>query len=191
MQEQSPGYPHGDGDCAPPGCDCGTQPCGFYLWNHSATSVVKGQTFRDWFIESYVFNAVGSSPLVSGFFFDDFFPATGNFPDAQSGKIVQDTGMTPADLASISADYYANMAALYNATLARGKFAWQLFWTGGKADSVGGTAPGPIVHNATCASDLRTLCNATSVAQTRFMMYGLGGRNPEQLDQFEVRRGAR
>jgi hypothetical protein len=31
MQEQTPGYPHGDGDCAPPGCDCGTVPCGFYL----------------------------------------------------------------------------------------------------------------------------------------------------------------
>ena len=22
-QEQSPGYPHGDGDCEAPGCDCG------------------------------------------------------------------------------------------------------------------------------------------------------------------------
>jgi hypothetical protein len=68
MQEQSPGYPHGDGDCASPACDCGTMPCGFYLWNHSSTAVVNGQTFLDWFIHSYMFNAVGSSPLVSGFF---------------------------------------------------------------------------------------------------------------------------
>ena len=29
-QEQSPGYPHGDGDCVAPGCDCGKVPCGFY-----------------------------------------------------------------------------------------------------------------------------------------------------------------
>jgi hypothetical protein len=28
MQEQSPGFPHGDGDCAAPGCDCGKAPCG-------------------------------------------------------------------------------------------------------------------------------------------------------------------
>ena len=66
MQEQSPGYPHGDGDCAAPACDCGNNPCGFYLWNHSSTAVVNGQTFRDWFISSYMFNEVGSSPLVSG-----------------------------------------------------------------------------------------------------------------------------
>ncbi len=68
MQEQTPGYPHGDGDCAAPACDCGTKPCGFYLWNHSSTTIVKGQSFRDWFIHSYVLNEVGMSPLVSGFF---------------------------------------------------------------------------------------------------------------------------
>jgi hypothetical protein len=74
MQEQSPGYPHGDGDCAAPACDCGTKPCGFYMWNHSSTAVVNGQTFQDWFIHSYVLNEVGMSPLVSGFFWDDFWP---------------------------------------------------------------------------------------------------------------------
>lgn len=35
MQEQTPGYPTGDGDCAAPACDCGNNPCGFYLWNVS------------------------------------------------------------------------------------------------------------------------------------------------------------
>ena len=48
MQEQTPGFPHGDGDCAAPGCDCGKHPCGFYLWNHSSTTTVKGQSFQDW-----------------------------------------------------------------------------------------------------------------------------------------------
>ena len=46
-QEQSPGYPHGDGDCLAPACDCGSVPCGFYIWNHSTTTKVKGQTFQD------------------------------------------------------------------------------------------------------------------------------------------------
>lgn len=91
--------------------------------------------------------------------------------------------MTSADLVSITADYYANMAYLTNVTLARGKFAWQLFWTGGAPDSVGSTGPTPIVHNKTCAADLRALCNATSPAQSRTMMYGLGG-TPETLSQF-------
>ena len=31
-QEQSPGFPHGDGDCTAPACDCGSVPCGFYIW---------------------------------------------------------------------------------------------------------------------------------------------------------------
>ena len=68
MQEQTPDYPRGDGNCAAPACDCGKSPCGFYMFNHSSTAVVGGQTFREWFIQSYVFNEVGSSPLVSGFF---------------------------------------------------------------------------------------------------------------------------
>jgi len=50
MYTSGPGFPHGDGDCAPPGCDCGTIPCGFYVWNHSSTTVVNNQTFQDWFI---------------------------------------------------------------------------------------------------------------------------------------------
>ena len=64
MQEQTPNYPHGDGDCAAPACDCGTKPCGFYLWNHSSTTVVNGQTFQDWFIHDYMFNEVGRSPRL-------------------------------------------------------------------------------------------------------------------------------
>ena len=51
-QEQTPGFPTGDGDCAAPGCDCGAVPCGMYLWNHSSDAVVNGQTFQDWFIDS-------------------------------------------------------------------------------------------------------------------------------------------
>jgi hypothetical protein len=46
-QEQSPGYPHGDGDCLAPACDTGSVPSGFYVFNHSTTTVVKGQTFQD------------------------------------------------------------------------------------------------------------------------------------------------
>jgi hypothetical protein len=49
-----------------------------------------------------MFNEVGSSPLVSGFFWDDFWPgASGDFPDSV-GTIVNDTGMTPSDLTSIT-----------------------------------------------------------------------------------------
>ena len=50
-------------------------PCGFYIWNHSSTTVVHGQTFQAWFRDSYVFDYQGTSPLVSGFYFDDDWPA--------------------------------------------------------------------------------------------------------------------
>lgn len=84
-QEQSPGYPHGDGDCAPPGCDCGMVPCGFYVWNHSSTTVVNNQTFQDWFVNSYMLNRVGASPLVSGFFWDDVWNPQCNIHDQVKG----------------------------------------------------------------------------------------------------------
>ena len=41
MQEQTPGYPSGDGTCAAPACDCGKSPCGFYLWNVSARTMIS------------------------------------------------------------------------------------------------------------------------------------------------------
>lgn len=105
--------------------------------------------------------------------------------------------MTSADLTSITADYYANMAALRSYTLAQGKFAWQLLWTGGGDTSVGNTCPSPLVREASCAADLAGLCSAASPAQTRTMMYAFypGGckGNPANLTQFDqvgVARGA-
>ena len=184
MQEQSPNYPHGDGDCAAPAC--GSKPCGFYLWNHSSTIVVKGQTFQDWFIHSYMFNEVGSSDLVSGFFWDDVFPANGHFGDAVP-NVTQDCGMTKADLQQGADAWKKNMAALQAYTLSKGKFSWRKFsdqrsgaratpaasrgtFPVGSATGRGGTCPGPLVRNDTCANDLAALCKADSPAQTRTMM---------------------
>lgn len=47
-QSQTPGYPHGDGDCASPACDVGTVPVGEYVFNPAAAAsnnTVHGQTF--------------------------------------------------------------------------------------------------------------------------------------------------
>jgi|Transcript_20647 hypothetical protein len=93
--EQSPAYPHGDGDCGPPNCYCGSNvPYGFYVWNHSSTTIVNGQSFRDWFKDSYIFDYQGNSPLVSGFYFDDWWPELGGFPDPYP-HMVDDMGLTP------------------------------------------------------------------------------------------------
>lgn len=181
-QEQTPGYPHGDGDCAAPACDCGKVPCGFYVWNHSSTAVVNGQTFQNWFIHSYMLNEIGSSPLVSGFFWDDVWNPECNIHD-QVPHTCDDMGLTKSDLEQITTSYLANMAALREATLAAGKFAWQMLWTGGAADSIGETVASPIVQRQSCAATLRRLCEATSPAQTRAMMYQLHG-SPASLTDF-------
>lgn len=179
-QEQSPGFPHGDGDCLAPGCDCGKVPCGFYIWNHSSTAVVNGQTFQDWFVHSYVLNTVGSSPLVSGFFWDDVWNPECNIHD-QVKDTCEDMGLTKTDLLQLTKDYQKNMAALRNATINAGKFAWQMLWTGGPPDNIGGTGLRPLVRKSSCAEDLRSLCNASSPAQTRAMAYGLDTRDPATL----------
>lgn len=118
---------------------------------------------------------------------DDSWPGPScDFPDSV-GHICDDTGMTAADLTSITADYYSNMAALKNYTLAQGTFSWQMMWTGG--DGVGNTCPSPLVRQSTCAADLQSLCAAVSPAQTRTMMYAFypGGcqGNPANLTQFD------
>ena len=162
-------------------------PCGFYVFNHSSTAVVNGQTFRDWFIHSYMINNVGASPLVSGFFWDDVWNAECDIHD-QMPRTCEDMALSKQDLVQLTADYQDNMEALRNATLAAGKFSWQMLWTGGDSNSMGSTCPTPLVQQASCASDLRALCAVDSPAQTRAMMYAFapGGckGDPSQLTQF-------
>jgi hypothetical protein len=177
--------PGGYGQCVPPACNCGTQPCGFYVFNHSSSVVIRGQTFQDWFIESYILSSVGENPLVNGFFFDDFWSVSGNMGD-NTPMAISDMGLTPADLQQLTASYETNMAALRARLLAEGKFSWQMLWTGGAADAKGETCPSPLVNNGTCAADLRALCNASSPVQSRALMYsfspgGCSHVNPDAL----------
>jgi len=130
-----------------------------------------------------VLNTVGSSPLVSGFFWDDVWNPECNIHD-QVKDTCEDMGLKKQDLIQLTTDYQKNMAALRNATLAAGKFAWQMLWTGpvgSPATSIGGTGLSPLVRKGTCAEDLRSLCTAESPAQTRAMGYGLNTGDPKVL----------
>lgn len=120
----------GYGKCYPKdnktGCDCGTKPCGFYVFNHSSTAVIKGQTFQEWFVDSYMFNEVcapliqpypsfltrtcpiffeiGGSNLVDGFYWDDtWYP--GGVGDDPYPNMVHDMGLTKRDLLQLTASY--------------------------------------------------------------------------------------
>jgi len=191
-QEQTPGYPHGDGECSAPACDVGSVPVGEYIWDPRAWNVsVKGQTLGQWFINDYLFDATGgANPKVSGFFFDDQWTTDG--PTEYEQHCVQDMGLSKADLVTLTNAYWSNMAEVYKAVLAKGKFSWQQLWTGQSSNDIkdiGNTCPGPLVHQTTCAADLRNLCKSTSPAQTRFMMYaftpGKCNMDPSTLPSFQ------
>ena len=161
------GHPIGGyGKCYPKdsksGCDCGTKPCGFYVFNHSSTAVINGQTFREWFLDSYMFNEVGGSELVDGFYWDDtWYP--GGVGDDPYKNMVQDMGLSKADLLQLTASYDATMTALINRTLASNKFAWQL---------MGGAHVRSTVA-AECMADLAAYCDPDAQVQKEAMYYPL------------------
>lgn len=165
----------GYGLCHPPsgqGCNCGTKPCGFYVFNHSSDAVVNGQTFPQWFINTYMFNDIGMSPLVSGFFWDDYWSPSGDMGD-NTVNATQDMGLTSADLKQLTASYEVTMALLRARTLAENKFSWQMLWTGGSADATASTCPTPLVRSDIegCKADLTSLCAPGAIPQTHALMY--------------------
>jgi hypothetical protein len=174
-QVQTPGFPHGDGNCAAPACDVGDVPVGEYVFNPLAANVsVRNQTLLEWFLDGYLFSPTGAgagSP-ISGFFFDDQLGPTG--PTEMDGRAFADMGVNASQGAALSAAYYAFMAAVYAALPARGAFSWQQLWTapggGFTPAKIGTTCPEPLVARGSCAADLRALCNATSPAWTRATM---------------------
>jgi len=188
-QSQTPGYPTGDGNCASPACDVGSVPVGEYLWDPRAWNTsVKGQTFGEWFINDYVFDATGgANPKVSGFYFDDDWDMRG--PSEYEEHVVQDLGLSRTDLAEMMAAYNSNMAQVYEAVLTRGKFSWQQFYAG-QLGNVASTTPTPLIrNNITCALDLRRFCTppGRDIVQSRFLMYAFspGGGNPGALELLE------
>ena len=96
----------------------------------------------------------------------------------QVPQTCEDMGLSKSDLVQLTQDYQANMEKLRKATLAAGKFSWQMLWTGGADNNMGSTCPKPLVTQANCASALRQLCSATSPSQTRGMMYSFRSRPP-------------
>lgn len=157
--------PHsgGYGECHPTepntGCDCGTKPCGFYVFNHSATAIINNQSFQEWFINSYMLNEIGGDELVDGFYWDDTWYPGGVGDDPEKGMLA-DMGLTSADLLQLTASYNANMLALRNRTLAAGKFAWQLL-----------TSERVPADPSGCTAALQEFCQPGAAPQTEAMYF--------------------
>eukprot|EP01043_Picozoa_sp_COSAG02_P064226 COSAG02_NODE_9324_length_2255_cov_13.116883_2_plen_336_part_00 len=133
-QTQTPGFPHGDGECAPPGCDVGSVPVGEYLFDFRAVNVsVHGQTLAQWYVEEYLFGPTGAAhPGVSGFYFDDDWAECPQqrriCPSEMSHHAVDDMGLSAADLQDILDSFTWMMDVAYDTILERGKFTWNQLW---------------------------------------------------------------
>ena len=185
-QEQTPGFPHGDGDCSPPACDVGKIPVGEYLFDFRSVNVsVNGQTFAEWYINDYHLGPTGAgNPLVSGFYVDDSWGPGG--PTEMEGHAVQDMGLTQAQVNDITAGYTWVTAQLYAKILSAKKFIWDQFLNIDPYAPLNGDCPQPWVKKTTCASDLRGLCGAGSKTQNRTLLYGFSpgsctGTDPAHL----------
>ena len=154
----------------------GSTPVGEYLFEHRSANVsVYGKTFLEWFINDYILDSEGrgGGAVISGYYFDDAW--SNNGPSEMNAYAVEDLGLTRAELEEITLAYNSNMAAMYIAITAAGKFSFQQFYTTPNIEYP--MCGAPLVQQKTCATDLRALCTATSPPQQRatFAAYAPGG----------------
>ena len=120
----------------------------------------------------------------AGFYFDDFWGDQG--PTEMNPYAAEDMGLTTHQISDLTAAYWSNIKVVYAEIVKRGAFSWQHTWV---RDGYSQTCPGPVVHNDTCTTDLRSLCSLSSPAQTRAMLYGFYPGNcntdPKNLTQFQ------
>lgn len=179
-----PNYPDNDstgyGRCTAPGCDCGTKPCGMYVWNFSSDAEVHGQTFTDWFADTYVLGEIGGSPLVHGYYFDDGWNgywngkgcAMGDQNAEQSAHFAFDTGFTKQDCEAMLKSYQHVLSVATDKLLAAGKFSQ---CSAGCSGSAGlwnvYDLPSKPKNTKQCLKDLHYYCANDSSPQTDVIAY--------------------
>ena len=96
----------------------------------------------------------------------------------ESQGTLANLGLSKEQGAQVSEYYWAHMNTVYAELLKRGKFAWQLLWTGQQHCSyknsygcLGTTGTNILINKQNCAAKLKSFCTAGSDAQTRAMMF--------------------
>lgn len=175
---ETPGYPNGDGNCPGP-CDCGSNPCGEYLFNYLTN--VSG--LADWIVDDFILGPTGlGNANVSGFYLDDEWYNTSTFPSGCSGSSVGGpTEEDPNCLADMghSGDiswttamtdtWCAVRHRAFEAAIAAGGWFWQMF-------SLQNTP-----NQTQCASWIRDQCEAgaSSTFYNATTMHSLTGERCE------------
>lgn len=193
-QSQTPGYPHGDGNCAAPGCDVGSVPVGEYLFDHRNANVsINNQTFIQWFKEEYFGGpaGIGNDHIIGFYIDDDWGNMNANGPSEMEGHAMVDMGLGPQELKEIVAAYNWVTNQVYEYIVSKGKFSWDLFLNNDPNCINCGDCPQPWVKRETCKEDLRAYgTNSTSPFIDRALLYGFSpgschGVDPSHLTEVD------
>ena len=139
-QDQTPEHPKGDGSCVDT-CDCGSIPCGEYLWDHR-----NGTMLREFLLHEFVLGPDGmANPNIDGIFLDDgwtdspeerasWWPKEGfcsadviGGPTEEYPNCTLDMGLTQADTTLIKSEWQKTISAVQSSIVSAGGFNWQLF----------------------------------------------------------------
>lgn len=107
-------------------------------------------------------------------------------PSEMDSHAVEDMGLSPQEVQDITNAYTALTEQFYARVLTSGKWIWDQFLTHDPYAPLNGDCPQPWVKKETCATDLRSLCNATAAPQQRALLYGMSpgsctGTDPSHL----------
>ena len=156
------GQAHGNGTVYNEGRAEGDQ----FFWNYLNSKAA------DFFVSSVTASIADAA--VDGTFTDDVDGLPAEHPAAQ-GRI----GMSDDDLSALRFATQSTSQRLIDTLIAAGKYNWQAF--GSHDTSVSARlGAGAGISPASCASDMRTLCNATAQAQPLLMKMASPGPDVNQ-----------
>ena len=151
------------GVCDAMGCDCGSVPCAWYLFDH------RNATLRKWIAEKFLLSPSGlMDDAVDGYFLDDTWdPKRGPANEGPGAKSWQtDTGLTESDAADLYVGWRATMDAANAAVVENGGYTWQMLYNNST------TAQAPFNGHQECAAYMRKACVEPSPLAKLALMYG-------------------
>jgi len=187
-KEQTPGHPHGDGDCIDV-CDCGEGlPCGEYLFDH------RNASLQDFLINTFILGpryGMGTK-VINGFFLDDGWSTkadpvpwwappdykqcdmyeTGG-PTEEDYYCTVDMGLTHEEVVQIATNYSKTWEKAVNAIVDNGGFGWPLLQYSGNFGR--NQSEDPPTRPDNCKSFLRRSCVNGSSIYTAPLLYTFTG----------------
>uniref|UniRef100_A0A7S3LLT8 Uncharacterized protein n=2 Tax=Aplanochytrium stocchinoi TaxID=215587 RepID=A0A7S3LLT8_9STRA len=176
-QEQTPAvptkeHPHPDGSCPSSstehdsGCNCGSQPCGEYLWNHR-----NGSQLREWLLKEHILSETGlASDSIDGFFIDDYWcsdlicktnshiqgcpchdPVQGPTEIDKNSQL--DMGLSDEDIRDITLAWNETMGQVQRAILDANGYTWTLIEKQQNANAMP-----TLLMKGNCVEQLRAAC---------------------------------